>query len=205
MWTAQFYKFDGPLKWLSSGGLGTMGFGFPAAMGAKFARPDQEVWAVVGDGGFQMTLQELQTAKEYDTNVKIALINNGYLGMVRQWQELFYDNRYSSVAMGSPDFRKLADAYGVHYVRCERVEEMDAAFASARGHKGPVLCEFVVEMEENVYPMVPAGGSNSQVMMDPGLTVKVAEVLAEPRPDVEAIVEEAEVEKSGFEKTEVTA
>ncbi|RYG63747.1 hypothetical protein EON77_20585, partial [bacterium] len=154
---------------------------------------------------FQMTLQELQTARENNTNVKIALINNGYLGMVRQWQELFYDNRYSSVAMGSPDFGKLAEAYGVHYVRCESVEEMDAAFTSARGHEGPVLCEFIVEMEENVYPMVPAGGSNSQVMMDPGLTVKIADVLAEPRPDAEAIVEESEEAASDEERTEVTA
>lgn len=183
MWTAQFYKFKQPFNWMSSGGLGTMGFGFPAAIGAKFARPDDEVWAVVGDGGFQMTLQELQTAVEYGVNVKIALLNNGYLGMVRQWQELFYDNRYSSVAMGSPDFGKLAEAYGVKFFRCERTEDLDATLEGARAHNGPVLCEFVVEMEENVYPMVPAGGSNSAVIMDPALT------HVEPPEDVVASFE----------------
>ncbi|CAN5634171.1 biosynthetic-type acetolactate synthase large subunit [soil metagenome] len=176
MWTAQFYKFKKPYNWMSSGGLGTMGFGFPAAIGAKFARPDDEVWAVVGDGGFQMTLQELQTAVEYGVNVKIALLNNGFLGMVRQWQELFYDNRYSSVAMGPPDFGKPADAYGVKFFRCSRTADLDETIKQARDHKGPVLVEFVVEMEENVYPMVPAGGSNSSVIMDPALT-------GEPVPD----------------------
>lgn len=176
MWTAQFYKFKKPYNWVSSGGLGTMGFGFPAAIGAKFARPEAEVWCVCGDGGFQMTLQEMQTAVEYGVNVKICLINNGYLGMVRQWQELFYENRYSHVAMGSPDFGKLADAYGMKFVRCTRPEDLDEAMETARSHDGPVLCEFVVEMEENVFPMVPAGGSNSAVMMDPALTKKEAMV-----------------------------
>ena len=178
MWTAQFYNFERPLNWISSGGLGTMGFGFPAAMGAKFARPDDEVWAVVGDGGFQMTLQELQTARENEVDVKIMLLNNGYLGMVRQWQELFYDNRYSSVALGSPDFGKLAEAFDVTYFRCDRVEDLEATIAKARAHVGPTLCEFVVEMEENVYPMVPAGGSNSQVMMDPHLSAPLAPALS---------------------------
>jgi acetolactate synthase-1/2/3 large subunit len=170
MWTAQFYKVREPRTFLSSGGLGTMGYGFPAAMGAKFAQPDREVWGVVGDGGFQMTLQELQTAVEYECNVKICLLNNGFLGMVRQWQELFYDNRHSHVAMGSPDFGKLADAYGVQFYRCSREEDLDATFAAARLHEGPVLIEFVVEMEENVYPMVGPGAGNSEVVMDPALT-----------------------------------
>lgn len=169
MWTAQFIKMEKPYNFLSSGGLGTMGFGFPSAMGAKFARPEEEVWCVVGDGGFQMTLQELQTAVEYGCNVKICLLNNGFLGMVRQWQELFYDNRYSHVAMGSPDYGKLADAYGVTFFRCSRTEDLDATLEQARAHNGPVLCEFVVEMEENVYPMVPAGKDNSSVIMDPDL------------------------------------
>jgi len=176
MWTAQFYKMAKPYNFLSSGGLGTMGFGFPAAMGAKFARPDDEVWCVVGDGGFQMTLQELQTAVEYGCNVKICLLNNGFLGMVRQWQELFYDNRYSHVAMGSPDYGKLADAYGVAFFRCSRTEDLDATLEQARAHKGPVLCEFVVEMEENVYPMVPAGKDNSTIIMDPDLPKQPAGV-----------------------------
>jgi acetolactate synthase-1/2/3 large subunit len=169
MWTAQFYKMKKPMSWLSSGGLGTMGYGFPAAMGAKFARPDEEVWAVVGDGGFQMTLQELQTAVEYNCNVKICLLNNGFLGMVRQWQELFYDNRHSHVAMGSPDFSKLADAYGVKFFRCSRLEDLEATLKGASEHVGPVLCEFVVEMEENVFPMVGPGASNDKVVMDPDL------------------------------------
>ena len=171
MWSAQFYKFKKPFNWISSGGLGTMGFGLPAAIGAKAARPEAEVWCVCGDGGFQMTLQELQVAVEYGFNVKIMLVNNGYLGMVRQWQELFYDNRYSSVAMGAPDFGKIAEAYRMKYVRCETVEEMDAKMEEARAHEGPVLFECVVEMEENVFPMVPAGGSNSALMMDPALSI----------------------------------
>lgn len=169
MWTAQLYRFREPFNWLTSGGLGTMGFGFPAAMGAKFARPESETWAVVGDGGFQMTMQELQTAVEHNLEVKICLVNNGFLGMVRQWQELFYDNRYSHVAMGSPDYGKLADAYGVKFFRCSRNEDLYATFEAARAHPGPVLCEFVVEMEENVFPMVAAGASNDNLVMDPAL------------------------------------
>jgi len=172
MWTAQLYRFREPKNWLTSGGLGTMGFGFPAAMGAKFARPEEEVWAVVGDGGFQMTLQELQTAVENKLEVNICLLNNGYLGMVRQWQELFYDNRYSHVSMGSPDYGKLADAYGVGFFRCTRREDLAATFAAARAHRGPTLCEFVVEMEENVFPMVAAGLNNDNLVMDPALTPK---------------------------------
>ena len=178
MWTAQFYKMKSPYNWLSSGGLGTMGYGFPAAMGAKYARPEAEVWAVVGDGGFQMTLQELQTAVETNCNVKICLLNNGFLGMVRQWQELFYDNRYSHVAMGSPDFGKLADAYGLEFIRCSRTEDLADTLKRATDHVGPVLCEFVVEMEENVYPMVPAGTNNSGVIMDPALTNQESNVAA---------------------------
>ena len=172
MWTAQIYNFQRPYQWLSSGGLGTMGYGFPAAMGAAFANPGKEVWAVVGDGGFQMTLQELQTAVENNLNVNICLVNNGFLGMVRQWQEMFYDNRHSHVAMGNPDYQKLAEAYGVTFFRCNRREDIEDTFASARKATGPVLCEFLVEMEENVFPMVPAGAANDGVAMDPLLTRK---------------------------------
>ena len=172
MWTAQQYKFKRPYQWLSSGGLGTMGFGFPAAMGAAFANPGAEVWAVVGDGGFQMTLQELQTAVENQLDVKICLINNGFLGMVRQWQELFYENRYSHVSMGSPDFGKLADAYGATFFRCSSRADLADTFEQARKAKGPVLCEFIVEMEENVFPMVPAGAANDDVISDPDLPKK---------------------------------
>ncbi|HEY3783457.1 MAG TPA: biosynthetic-type acetolactate synthase large subunit [Fimbriimonadaceae bacterium] len=169
MWTAQIYNFKRPFQWLTSGGLGTMGYGFPAAMGAALANPKEEVWAVVGDGGFQMTLQELQTAVENKLDVKICLINNGFLGMVRQWQELFYDNRHSHVAMGNPDYAKLADAYGVTFFRCSTREEIKDTFDKAREARGPVLCEFLVEMEENVYPMVAAGASNDVLAMDPAL------------------------------------
>ena len=169
MWTAQLYKFNRPFQWLSSGGLGTMGYGFPAAMGAAFANRDAEVWAVVGDGGFQMTLQELQVAADYKLNVNICLVNNGYLGMVRQWQELFFDNRYSHVEMSSPNYVKLAEAYGVSYFRCSSREELEATFQKARATEGPVLVEFLVEMEENVFPMVPAGKSNDFLQMDPAL------------------------------------
>jgi len=169
MWAAQFYRTKRPRTWMSSGGLGTMGFGFPAAIGAAFAMPQEEVWAIVGDGGFQMTLQELQTAAENNVNVKIALINNNFLGMVRQWQELFYDNRHSHVAMGSPDYGKLAEAYGVRYLKCSRKEELEETIAAAREYSGPVLCEFVVTTEENVFPMVGPGASNDSVIMDPAL------------------------------------
>ena len=167
MWTAQLYKFKRPYQWMSSGGLGTMGFGFPAAMGAAFAHPGKEVWAVVGDGGFQMTLQELQTAVENNLDVKICLINNGFLGMVRQWQEMFYDNRQSHVAMGSPDYGKLAEAYGVTFFRCSSRDEVETTIQQARAAKGPVLCEFLVEMEENVFPMIAAGKSNDDIITDP--------------------------------------
>jgi acetolactate synthase-1/2/3 large subunit len=170
MWTAQIYKFKRPFQWMSSGGLGTMGFGFPAAMGAAFANPGKEVWAVVGDGGFQMTLQELQTAVENKLDVKICLINNGYLGMVRQWQELFYDNRYSHVSMGSPDYKKLAEAYGVTFFRCSSRDEVESTIQQAREATGPVLCEFLVEMEENVFPMIAAGASNDNIIGDPALS-----------------------------------
>ncbi len=169
MWSAQFYKAKRPRIWMSSGGLGTMGFGFPAAIGAAFALPQEEVWAIVGDGGFQMTLQELQTAAENNVNVKVALINNNFLGMVRQWQELFYDNRHSHVAMGNPDYGKLAEAYGVRYFKCSRKEDLEETLASAREYQGPVLCEFVVTTEENVFPMVGPGASNDSVIMDPAL------------------------------------
>jgi acetolactate synthase-1/2/3 large subunit len=181
MWSAQFYRSNKPRRWLSSGGLGTMGFGFPAAIGAAFAKPQDEVWAIVGDGGFQMTLQELQTAAENNVNVKIALINNGFLGMVRQWQELFYDNRYSHVAMTSPNYGKLAEAYGVRYLQCKTKEDLQETLISARGYDGPVLCEFVVEMEENVFPMVGPGAVNDAVIMDPGLEeLRVSHAVVTP-------------------------
>ena len=134
-----------------------MGFGFPAAIGAKFGKPDEEVWAIVGDGGFQMTLCELATAAQENVNVNIAIINNFFLGMVRQWQELFYEKRYEATPLFNPDFCKLADAYRIPNRRVTKRDEIEDAVQFARGIDGPTLIEFVVEKEEMVYPMVPAG------------------------------------------------
>ena len=157
MLEAQYYPHQRPATLLTSGGLGTMGFGFPAAIGAKFGVPDEEIWAIVGDGGFQMTLCEMATAKQENINVNIAIINNHFLGMVRQWQELFFEKRYQATPMVNPDFCKLADAYDIPNRRVTRRDEIEAAVQFARDIDGPTLIEFVVEKEEMVYPMVPAG------------------------------------------------
>lgn len=157
MLEAQYYPHQRPATLLTSGGLGTMGFGFPAAIGAKFGKPDEEVWAVVGDGGFQMTLCELATARQENINVNIAIINNNFLGMVRQWQELFYDKRYNATPMFTPDFCKLAEAYGIPSMRVTRRDQIEASVKFARETQGPVLIEYMVEKEEMVYPMVPSG------------------------------------------------
>ncbi len=157
MLEAQYYPHQRPATLLTSGGLGTMGFGFPAAIGAKFGKPDEEIWAIVGDGGFQMTLCELATAKQENINVNIAIINNHFLGMVRQWQELFFEKRYQATPMVNPDFCKLADAYDIPNRRVTQRDEIEDAVQYARGIDGPTLIEFVVEKEEMVYPMVPAG------------------------------------------------
>ncbi|MAU11051.1 MAG: acetolactate synthase, large subunit, biosynthetic type [Anaerolineaceae bacterium] len=154
---AQYYPHQRPSTMLTSGGLGTMGFGFPASIGAKFGKPEEEVWAIVGDGGFQMTLCELATARQENINVNIAIINNAFLGMVRQWQELFYDRRYQSTPMLSPDFCKLAEAYGIPSMRVTDRSQVQESVEFARSIDGPVLIEYVVEKEEMVYPMVPAG------------------------------------------------
>ncbi len=157
MLEAQYYPHQRPSTLLTSGGLGTMGFGFPAAIGAKFGQPDEEIWAIVGDGGFQMTLCEMATARQENINVNIAIINNHFLGMVRQWQELFFEKRYQATPMVNPDFCKLADAYDIPNRRVSRRDEVEKAVEFARGVDGPTLIEFVVEKEEMVYPMVPAG------------------------------------------------
>ncbi|KQL48623.1 acetolactate synthase catalytic subunit [Brevibacillus choshinensis] len=164
MWTAQYYKFKNARSFISSGGLGTMGFGFPAAIGAQIAHPERITIAVVGDGGFQMTNQELAIVSQYNIPVKVAIVNNQCLGMVRQWQELFYDNRYSQIDLTcSPDFVKLAEAYGVKGLRASTPQEAEAVWAEALAHDGPVVVDFRVAQEENVYPMVAAGNTLDQM------------------------------------------
>jgi acetolactate synthase-1/2/3 large subunit len=157
MLEAQYYPHTRPHTLLTSGGLGTMGFGLPAAIGAKLGKPEEEVWAIVGDGGFQMTLTELGTAMQEGVNVNVAIINNSYLGMVRQWQEFFYEERYQSTPLKNPNFVKLAEAYDIPACRVETKEDVEAAEAWARSIDGPTLIEFVVEKNDIVYPMVPAG------------------------------------------------
>jgi acetolactate synthase-1/2/3 large subunit len=164
MWTAQHFGFDHPNRWLTSGGLGTMGYGLPSAVGAKVGAPDKEVWTVVGDGGFQMSFNELATCIQEGLDINIAIINNGYLGMVRQWQDLFQGKNYSEVEIGAPDFVKLAEAFGATGIRVTRHEEIRPAIDRARGIKGPVVIDFVIEPEANVYPIVPPGASNSEMM-----------------------------------------
>ncbi|MXZ85976.1 MAG: biosynthetic-type acetolactate synthase large subunit [Acidimicrobiia bacterium] len=170
MWTSQYWKFNHPYTWVNSGGLGTMGFAIPAAIGAKAGRPDRMVWAVDGDGCFQMTAQELVTAATEGFPIKVALINNAYLGMVRQWQEMFYEERYSEVYLTRdvPDYKMWAEALGCVGLKVESPEEVGPAIAQANEiNDQPVVVEFRCEAEENVFPMVPAGMSNSDVVVDP--------------------------------------
>ncbi len=167
MWTAQHYIFNEPRNFISSGGLGTMGFGLPAAMGAKVGRPDRTVWLIDGDGSLQMTIQELATLVQDKIAVKIAVMNNGYLGMVRQWQELFYGKRYVATPLSCPDFVKVAEAYCIPGLRVTRREEVDGAIQQAMDYDGPFLIDFKVEPEENVFPMVPPGASVAEFMERP--------------------------------------
>jgi acetolactate synthase-1/2/3 large subunit len=167
MWSAQYYFLDKPNRWITSGGAGTMGFGLPSAIGAWFAHKDQEIWTIAGDGGFQMTACELTTAVQEGANVKVAIMNNSFLGMVRQWQEFFFEKRYSAVNMLSPDFVKLADAHRVPARRVTKPEEVQEAIEWARKTPGPVVLEFCVEQEEAVYPMVPAGAALDQMIRRP--------------------------------------
>ncbi|MCO5215068.1 MAG: biosynthetic-type acetolactate synthase large subunit [Thermomicrobiales bacterium] len=164
MWAAQHLGVKHGKRWITSGGLGTMGFGLPSAVGAKMGRPDLEVWTIIGDGGFQMSGTELATAVQENLDINIAIINNGYLGMVRQWQDLFHARNYSEVAISGPDFVKLAEAYGATGIRVRTDAEIRPAIEKARSIKGPVLIDFVVEPEANVYPMVAPGASNSQMI-----------------------------------------
>ena len=167
MWAAQYLFLNQPNSFVTSGGLGAMGFEIPAALGAQTGRPNSTVWSVAGDGGFQMTLQELITAVEEKLPIKIALFNNGYLGMVRQWQEMFFDGHIKDVPMPGPDYVKLAGAYGIPALRVDTQEDVAAALAAAQAYDGPFLIEFVVERETNVYPMVPPGGSLADTLEDP--------------------------------------
>src|SRR4051794_8899723 len=168
MWEAQYFHHEKPRSLITSGGLGKMGFALPAAIGAKTACPEKEVWVIAGDGGFQMTAAELSTIVQDNLNINIAVINNGYLGMVRQWQEFFYEKNYQSTPLVSPDFVKLADAHGIAGRAVRTRSEVDAAVAEARSHKGPFLLNFMVEKEDSVYPMIPAGSALHEMIRRPG-------------------------------------
>jgi len=159
MWEAQYYLHNKPRTLITSGGLGTMGFALPAAIGAKLACPDKEVWVIAGDGGFQMTLYEMATIVQEKLKINIAILNNGYLGMVRQWQEFFYDARYAATPILSPEFTKLAEAYGIPGYLVEQRAEVMSVLEEVRSSSGPALIEFRVKMEDAVYPMVPAGAN----------------------------------------------
>jgi acetolactate synthase-1/2/3 large subunit len=165
MWSAQFLK-NGPRRWISSAGLGTMGFGLPAAMGAKIALPHEQVICIAGDASIQMNIQELGTLTQHGINVKTVILNNGWQGMVRQWQEAFYGERYSSSNMevGMPDFVRLAEAYGVKGMLIESRDELKDAIAEILAHNGPVLADIRVNRNENCYPMVAPGKSNAQMV-----------------------------------------
>jgi acetolactate synthase I/II/III large subunit len=168
MWEAQYYHHEHPRSLITSGGLGTMGFALPAAIGAKFACPEKEVWVIAGDGGFQMTAAELSTIVQEKIKINIAIINNGYLGMVRQWQEFFYDRNYESTPLVSPDFVKLADAHGLPGRAVSTRSELAAAVEEARSAPGTFLLNFLVEKEDSVYPMIPAGSALHEMIRRPG-------------------------------------
>jgi acetolactate synthase-1/2/3 large subunit len=173
MWAAQYYRHDRPHSYITSGGLGTMGFALPAAIGVKFAMPEEEVWVIAGDGGFQMTMAELATIAQEKIKVNVAIINNGFLGMVRQWQEFFYERRYAATPMLSPDFCKLAEAFGHKALRVTERAQVHAAVEEARAHYGTVVIDFRVEQEDTVFPMVPAGADLHAMIRRPVPSVLV--------------------------------
>jgi acetolactate synthase-1/2/3 large subunit len=164
MWAAQWFNYSKPRTFISSGGLGTMGFGFPASIGAKIGRPEKTVFNIAGDGSIQMNIQELATCVANKIHVKVAILNNGYLGMVRQWQELFYQRRYSHTPITGPDFVKLAESYGAVGIRVTKKEEVRPAIDLAIKTENTVFIDFQVEEEENVYPMVPAGEAINNIL-----------------------------------------
>ena len=167
MWAAQFYKFDKPRRWINSGGLGTMGFGFPAAMGVQFAYPDETVCCVTGEGSIQMCIQELSTCRQYALPVKIINLNNRYLGMVRQWQEFFYQKRYAMSYMDAlPDFVKLAESYGHVGMKIEKPGDVEGALNEAMKVRDRVVfLDFITDQNENVYPMIPAGAGQNEMIL----------------------------------------
>jgi acetolactate synthase I/II/III large subunit len=167
MWAAQYYAHNLPMHHITSGGLGTMGFALPAGIGAKFGQPDKQVWVVAGDGGFQMTAAELSTCAQEGLDINIAIINNNFLGMVRQWQEFFYDKRYSATPMKNPDFVKLAEAHGLTGMVCKTRAEVEAAIRKAESTRGTVVVDFRVEQEDTVYPMVPSGNDLQNMIRRP--------------------------------------
>jgi acetolactate synthase-1/2/3 large subunit len=173
MWSAHYFQYERPNTLISSGGLGPMGFELPAAVGAKVACPEETVWCIAGDGGFQMTIQELATVSQENLAVKIAIINNRFLGMVRQWQQLFYQRRYVATPLSGPDFVKVAEAYGIAALKVTDRLQVIPAIEQAMEHQGPFLIDFMVDPEENVYPMVPPGAA-------------LAEILEEQREEVRA-------------------
>ena len=185
MWAAQHYWYDKPRSLVSSGGLGAMGFELPAAMGAKVGRPEDTVWCVAGDGGFQMTLQELATIVQEQVSVKIAIFNNGYLGMVRQWQEIMFGGRYVATSLTGPDFVKIGEAYHIPTLRVTRREEVIPSIEQAMQYNGPFIIDFAVEPEENVYPMVPPGAG-------------IAEFLEAPEREIKAVSDSAKLPVSNI-------
>ncbi|MBZ5558256.1 MAG: biosynthetic-type acetolactate synthase large subunit [Acidobacteriia bacterium] len=174
MWEAQYYKHNRSRSLITSGGLGTMGFALPAAIGAKIACPESEVWVVVGDGGFQMTMAELATVVQEKLDINVAIINNGYLGMVRQWQEFFYDKRYAATPISGPNFAKLAEAFGIAAATVTRRADVNDAVEAARRLKRAALIDFQVEQEDSVYPMVPAGADLHKMIRRPSPIVETA-------------------------------
>ena len=174
MWEAQYYKHDRARTLVTSGGLGTMGFALPAAIGAKIACPDAEVWVVVGDGGFQMTMAELATAAQEHLDINVAIINNGYLGMVRQWQEFFYEKRYAATPISGPNFQKLAEAFGLQGMTVTKRAEVADAVTAARRNSRTTVIDFQVEQEDSVYPMVPAGADLHKMIRRPSPIVETA-------------------------------
>jgi acetolactate synthase-1/2/3 large subunit len=169
MWGAQYYQYDHPNSLITSGGLGTMGFGLPAAIGAQMGRPDDTVWCLDGDGSFQMTIQELATIQQERLPLKVAIFNNGFLGMVRQWQDLFFGKRYVATPLSGPDFVKVAEAYGIPGTIAKHKEDVVPSIEQAMNEPGPFLIDFRIEPEENVYPIVKLGGSLVELLEGEGI------------------------------------